>query len=92
MSLPWLPGLGSDGVQLPPFDVPAGIPAWTTWYHWWERTKPLIGQIGRPVPLRLHLQFIHLPLFPFHYNLFQSSDLGTDPEEEGEGEENGSQI
>jgi hypothetical protein len=44
------------------------------------------------VPLRLHLQFIHLPLFPFHYNLFQSSDLGTDPKEEGEGEENGSQI
>ena len=47
LPLPLLPGLGSDGVQLPPFDVPAGIPAWTTWYHWWERTKQLISQIGQ---------------------------------------------
>eukprot|EP00438_Fugacium_kawagutii_P000500 Skav217661 [mRNA] locus=scaffold2919:128154:130839:+ [translate_table: standard] len=26
---------------------------------------------------QLHLQFIHLPLFPFHYNLFQSGEHFT---------------
>lgn len=30
-----------------------------------------------PSMFQLHLQFIHLPLFPFHYNLFQSGEHFT---------------
>lgn len=65
-------GLGRDGLQLPPIDVPA-------WSLMSSDSSHLDIFHSRNVQhmfswVRLHLQFIHLPLFPFHYNLLQSPE------------------
>ena len=66
-------GLGRDGLQLPPIDVPVWslepreLGLFTTFPQF-----PHVQQMFSWV--RLHLQFIHLPLFPFHYNLLQSAE------------------
>ena len=67
-----LQGLGRDGLQLPPIDVPA-------WRLMSSDSSQLRHFHSRNVQqmfswVRLHLQFIHLPLFPFHYNLLQSPE------------------
>ena len=69
-------GLGRDGLQLPPIDVPArslmSLMSSDSSQLFRNFRSRNVQQMFSWV--RLHLQFIHLPLFPFHYNLLQSPE------------------
>ena len=68
-------GLGRDGLQLPPSMFQRGA-SWASWARTLHNFDIFRSRIVQQMFswVRLHLQFIHLPLFPFHYNLLQSPE------------------